>query len=784
MADVITIKAPSHDRELQPKVVAVLARLQAGEDVPLNPVSGAADPRARLVAVDSSHHAVVFHADFGTQAYFFYIGTYPADEAFSVAQTSKLNINPINGVMEVVRVGEPADSTTAHDAPAKATGAADSAAAAEDDANQASAAEQPVTTTTGPARHAADKDNVPEVGAKAARSNTGTRLVADGHTPDSLFEELGLPRELSAAVMRTSTNIQFMDVLRYAPAWQQEAFRSLSVGQPVDQIREDLGLGTALDDSVTEQEKIEHAIAQPATQMQFRYTSDAADLRDAIESSNFEAWRTFLHPSQHEQATKYFSGSSRVFGGAGTGKTVVAVHRARNIALGLLSSDKPTGSRIILTTYTRGLASALKDMVVSLDPKMHTHLTEKIGEEGLYVSGIDALAHTIINASTAADRNTASEILFGTKMYAAPGYLNENEELTILERCLAMDGGILEGAKAEPSFLLAEWVDVVIANKATNRADYLRTKRVGRGVALNRKERVAVWNVLEAFRRECSSSRKFGYATMAALAATLIDVAADNPTSPITERRVADHIIIDEAQDFHAGHWLLVRALVPQGPNDIFISEDGHQRIYGRPVVLSHFDIHTRGRSRGLKINYRTTEENLDYANEILTGDEFVNSEGELDNTLYYRSLRNGPEPIIINCPTSSKQADTAAEYINQWQSEAGPGRAVSIGILMRQTNSANKFVTLLNNRGINAEYRKGPSTKKSDTVAVMTMHGAKGLEFTHVILAGIDPEGTPHVYGFNRMDEGAQKEAVRREKSLLYVASSRARDVLVALTA
>src|SRR5690606_20333066 len=88
------------------------------------------------------------------------------------------------------------------------------------------------------------------------------------------------------------------------------------------------------------------------------------------------------------------------------------------------------------------------------------------------------------------------------------------------------------------------------------------------------------------------------------------------------------HAIVDEAQDLHAAHWRLLRALVPAGTDDLFIVGDAHQRIYGRPLVLSRYGIETRGRSRRLTVNYRTSREILTWCSAVMQGASVDDLEG------------------------------------------------------------------------------------------------------------------------------------------------------------
>lgn len=131
-----------------------------------------------------------------------------------------------------------------------------------------------------------------------------------------------------------------------------------------------------------------------------------------------------------------------------------------------------------------------------------------------------------------------------------------------------------------------------------------------------------------------------------------------------------DHVLIDEAQYFHAGHWKSLRAVAKIGPNDIFIAKDSHQRFYGQRLVLRNYGIETRGRaSTKLRVNYRTTRQNLGYATAILEGTEWVDSEEDQDDLHGYHSVRRGPAPVVLNSENKAEEAEALAARIQDWAS-------------------------------------------------------------------------------------------------------------------
>lgn len=245
-------------------------------------------------------------------------------------------------------------------------------------------------------------------------------------------------------------------------------------------------------------------------------------------------------------------------------------------------------------------------------------------------------------------------------------------------------------------------------------------RRPGRGVALDRAKRQGVWELIEAYRAQNRIDGTLDYAEAAAVAAAYLEGRA------ATHRALADHVLVDEGQDLSPTHWQLLRALAALGPDDLFIAEDSHQRIYGPRTVLSRYGIKITGRSRRLTLNYRTTAQNLQYAMGVLEGGHYVDLE-EAPETTGYRSARGGPER---RHPTLTDELDAAAEAVRGWlESGAVPE---TIAILVHDRFQRERVVNGLGERGVQvrAVDRERPQGGRP---LVMTMHRAKGTEFADI---------------------------------------------------
>ncbi|SUE13267.1 UvrD/REP helicase [Rhodococcus gordoniae] len=714
------------DKSVSDKVWAFIEKLSADHTAAglhIEPIKGAIDPRVRTGRIDLNFRAILFkiEAKLGDDPTFIYMGTWPHDDANKLAERSKLRVNPINGVLEGI-IGE---------------------LDGEEDRKK--------------------RTVVPDPRGELNRAVTAAPTSYLGRTFSltDLTDRLGLDAELAERAFAAPDEATLLTIAAHAVEWQGSALLELATGTHIDVIREKLGFTeNPVDESLDEDEQILKALEQPASKMQFTFVEDNEELKRIIEDGDFAAWRTFLHPEQRTYVEQNYNGAFRLSGGAGTGKTVVAIHRARRLA-----KEDPT-ARIVLTTFNKTLAADLKAALKTLDPKIPT--ADQLGEPGIYVTGIDALGNAALSHSR--DIGDATEAVLGYRTELS--HARTQSDKVWRDVAQTVNSG-LDPKLATPGFLENEYVAVILANKVTTLEQYAKVARPGRGVRLSRPQRIAVWKLVEAYRRQSRMDGSFSFAEILALAAEQLRLRTE-----AGENFLADHVLVDEAQDLHATHWALLRHLVAEGPNDLFIAEDSHQRIYGQPVVLSRLGIKIVGRARRLTLNYRTTAQNLHFAISILSGAEYKDLEQEEESTSEYRSARLGPNPRFVECVDPADELDKVAELIKFWieKDEIDPG---TIAVLTRGQNDRSQFVRALGERGVEARaLDNSPIT--SGHVQVLTMHRSKGMEFSRVVLAGIDDAHVPSAATMRSVPEEEQPEALLRERSLLYVAASRARDALV----
>jgi superfamily I DNA/RNA helicase len=280
-----------------------------------------------------------------------------------------------------------------------------------------------------------------------------------------------------------------------------------------------------------------------------------------------------------------------------------------------------------------------------------------------------------------------------------------------------------------------------------------------------------VWDVIEAYRAQARIAGSVDFAEAATIAAAHLRRVAS--TDGVY---VADHVLVDEGQDLSPAHWQLMRALAGEHADDLFIAEDSYQRIYGHHIVLSQLGIRIVGRSQRLTLNYRTTAQNLAYAVNVLKGGAYADLEDAAESSTGYRSARSGPVPRLIPCATLSEELDRAADLIRGWVAETDSPE--TIAVLVREQRQRDRLVTGLAERDVTIRAVDREHIKPGQPVA-MTMHRAKGTEFSRVLLFGIDQGAIPRSLRDEQYAEDAWADALLRERSLLYVAATRARDEL-----
>lgn len=779
-----TVKdATENNPAIAGKLLAFIKKLRQDDTTPglhIEPINGARDTRVRTGRVDDGYRAVMFKLEDASGAIYVLHGVWNHDDANKIAENITVTVNTANGVTEIRRLEDAVEESTAE---ALARAERERAAALaqvlavqkEAETLRAVAESTPTVSTTS----AADGAATTLVGSVVVPAQDPAPTWPDGISVAVLRDELGIDSALAAAALAATTESGLLTVGEEDGTWQGQALVDLATGSTLEQVREAYGL-LAPADVPTEPSDADLILGlrTPAARSSFTWIETDEDLRKAIDGLSYEQWQLFLHPQQRSLVERRTNGAMRVSGGAGTGKTVVAVHRAAFLARRDMAEAKeasvadPRGEvRMLLTTYTKNLAEDLRRQLTQLAPELP--MAARYGEPGVLVSGLDKVAHAVLQKAGEGIADVAEEVI-GRRRTNVLGYAKDDA----WEDVLLLAGDSLPEQVRSADFLESEYEYVVLPQKVTSLQAYLRVRRPGRGVKLTRDARAAVWKAIETYRDRTSADGMTSLQERLVLAAAWLDheAAAGNP-------RPYRHVLVDEGQDLKPGHLRLLRALVEPGPDDLFIAEDSHQRIYGKKLVLSHYGIEIRGRSRRLTRNYRTTHQNLSLAFGILEPGTWEDLEGQAEQH-HYVSPRSGPAPVLLPAASAAEELDEAATLIRLWldddaqvenQDTVAPE---SIAILVATKYQRSNVVSGLESRGVEVRAVDRDAVPHGKPV-VMTMHRAKGLEFRKVLLFGVSEDAIPRALrGLDYADQ-EKSDALLRERSLLYVAATRARDEL-----
>jgi superfamily I DNA/RNA helicase len=473
----------------------------------------------------------------------------------------------------------------------------------------------------------------------------------------------------------------------------------------------------------------------PDAQRRFRVMKNVEELERALDYP-WDKWTVFLHPDQQELVERNYAGPARVSGSAGTGKTIVAVHRAVHLA------RANPNSRVLLTTFSRVLANALRTRLrrlISNDPRL---------AERLEVHSINAIGERLYRAHfgqpNIAPREVIVELLAASANQAGPH-------------------------KFSLHFLLTEWEQVVDAWQLDTWESYRDVVRLGRKTRLPEPQRVTLWSIFERMRAGLASRNMITYSAMFTKLAAAI---TQSKTPPF------DSVVVDEAQDFGIAHLRFLSAIGANRPDALFFAGDLGQRIFQQPFSWLALGVDVRGRSRNLRINYRTSHQIRMQSDRLLApqvSDADGNTE-ERDDTV---SVFNGPAPVIQRFKTQREEIDAVSHWIS---ASVKDGLAPhEFGIFVRSPAELPRARDAVKNSGLPFKILDENVETTSGHVSISTMHLAKGLEFRAVAVMACDDEVIPLQERIESVGDDADlQEVYDTERHLLYVACTRARDHLL----
>jgi superfamily I DNA/RNA helicase/mRNA-degrading endonuclease RelE of RelBE toxin-antitoxin system len=565
------------------------------------------------------------------------------------------------------------------------------------------------------------------------------RLLFKGLSDEDLLR-YGVPSDWLADVKQADED-SLLSLAEHLPAEAAEALLDLATG----------GKRLAMSFAYAETtDPFEH----PDAQRRFRTMNGVEELEQAL-NYPWEKWSIFLHPSQQQFVARDFNGAARVSGSAGTGKTIVALHRA--VTLARLNPD----ARVWLTTFSEPLANALRNKMnclISHQPRLAERL-EVVDMSGMGRRLMDRLrdkSQPKRRLATASDvRSAVSEALDQVKT-EQPGALLSRFTL---------------------NFVLGEWADVVDAWQLVSWDAYRDVKRLGRKTRLSEAQRQALWQVFEGVQSRLNAA---GVMTQARLFTELASKLAQLKHPPF------EYVVVDEAQDVSVSQLSMLAAMAgvgPEGsgavrPNSLFFAGDLGQRIFQQPFSWKSLGVDVRGRSRTLNINYRTSHQIRQQADRLL-GPEVSDMDGNTETRKGTVSVFNGPAPFIQSFNDKEAERNGVAAWIRDLLDHGFA--AHEIGVIVRSEMQLERASAALDATGLPYRLLDEHVETAPGEASLCTMHLAKGLEFRAVAVMACDDEVLPLQARIESvMDDADLEEVYNTERHLLYVACTRARDRLM----
>ena len=475
--------------------------------------------------------------------------------------------------------------------------------------------------------------------------------------------------------------------------------------------------------------------AHPDALRRFRVMNDIEELEQAF-AFPWDKWTIFLHPAQRQWVERDYNGPARVSGSAGTGKTIVALHRAVFLA------RRDPDSRVLLTTFSDALANALRSKLrrlISSTPRL---------AERLEVHAMNAIGERLY------------EMHFGRPRIAARD---------VIRRYIAEAAALAEDLRFSLSFLIAEWDDIVDARQLNSWESFRDVKRLGRKTRLTELQRMALWAVFDAVRIRLQAD---GLITYAEMFTRLAGVLTDRTHQPF------EYVVIDEAQDISIAQLRFLSAIGAGRPNSLFFAGDLGQRIFQQPFSWHSLGVEIRGRARTLHINYRTSHQIRMRADRLL-GPDSSDVDGNTEERRGTVSVFNGAAPIIQTFDSQDAEIRAVAAWLSvRSKEDVAPHE---FGVFVRSDAELERARAAVSNAGLSFIVLDDQVATTSGKVSISTMHLAKGLEFRAVAVMACDDEVIPSQQRIEAVADDADLEEVyNTERHLLYVACTRARDYLI----
>lgn len=549
------------------------------------------------------------------------------------------------------------------------------------------------------------------------------------HCSEATLLQYGVPEEWLPTVKSIITQDQLLDLAEHLPAEAAEALLDIVLGVQPEARATPGPLIMSL----------AAAFAHPDAQRRFRLMGSPEELQRALDYP-WDKWVVFLHPEQRKLVQGEYGGPVKISGSAGTGKTVVALHRAAHLA------RKHEDARILLTTLTRPLANALQaklNILLAHEPR----LAERID-----VYSVDALASRLFN-------------IYGKEMTDNVFPVTAVEIKTLLAAGMQQIG--ITGYTQ--AFLYDEWRELVDARQLKTWDEYSAVPRLGRKTRLSTQRREKLWELFSYVNKALVERHCY---TEAAIYTWL------SQKIPALKHILFDYIIVDEAQDLSFAQMRFLAALGCHRPDALCFCGDLGQRIFQLPFSWKSLGVDIRGRSFTLRVNYRTSHQIRVQADKLLDA-ELTDADGNIEKRANPVSAFNGPDPEIAVFSAPGQEVEAVAQWLRQRRQEGIEAREMAI--FVRSEDEYPRALQALKAAGIPFVTLDADMEVSLQQATLATMHLAKGLEFKAVVVMACDADVIPSQKRIESLGDEADLEDIYiTERQLLYVACTRARDHLM----
>lgn len=485
----------------------------------------------------------------------------------------------------------------------------------------------------------------------------------------------------------------------------------------------------------------------------FIFLRDVPEEKRAFEELPFEDWMLYLHPDQRTLVAKAFNGPARLRGVSGSGKTVVAIHRARAAARALVDSASPRF--VLFLTYNRSLCEIVNHQLQRLCTKQEF--------ERIQAATLGKWCQEYIKFRSGAPVVWRDEIVEEAWKTVLQRFLPKLHQASF---CMSIATAAAISSKDPDVQFLSDEMDFIFGKFLHRDADsYLTVERLGRGRRLGPNQRTLILDIYKNFVAELAKVKQFDAREQARIACSLLEKG---------EQSKIDYaaVLVDEIQDLSDIELRIVKA-IGEAAGSLFLVGDGAQQIYKRGQSLKSIGINVSGRSFILRKNYRNTGEIIAAAMALKNAEGIGRFDEDPDASQLdaIPSAMSGERPAVLICPDLEKELELIAREIKYLTSKLGFSPA-EVCCMSRAAFIRDQLLKHLESAGLKALHYRADGVGADDAILVSTLHSAKGHEFRAVFILGLY-EGALPLYS------AAEDEDVEREAALLYVAMTRAKELL-----